>query len=178
MQRIAYTLLLATLFLTAALAARAQQQTAEPIRIPARTGPEDRPQTINETLYKLRVEQEKKEHGQMLSRGEEALRITEAIEKEFEEKGRLTSDEVSKVANIEKLVKRIRSELGGDDEDDKQSEGDASKPVSPGEAVKSLKELTRNLCNELKKTTRFTISLTAIQASNAVLRVTRLIRSK
>ncbi len=78
----------------------------------------------------------------------------------------------ARVANIEKLAKRIREDLGGDDdgEDDGQRKG-----LSPADAVKSLRA-TVSLFEQLKRTSRFSISATAIESTNALLKITRFLR--
>ena len=48
--------------------------------------------------------------------------------------------------------------------------------MSPAEAVKSLRAMTVSMYDELKKTSRFTISAAAIESTNALLRITRFLR--
>lgn len=139
---------------------------------------DDRPKSLKETLEKMRIEQEKKDYKEMLDRGDEALKLTEEIEKIVEKNGKLTEREMAKVASVEKLVKKIRSELGGADDDgnnDDQPQAAKAK-LTPVEGVKSLKNSTLSLLDELKKTSRFTISAAAIQSTNTVLRLTKLLR--
>lgn len=137
---------------------------------------EDRPKSIKESLYKMRIAQEKKEYQEMLDRGDEALKLAEDLESAVERSGKLTERDMVKIASVEKLVKKIRSELGGDDEDIDDAGPDRNLRLSPVEAVKSLKSTTISLTNELKKTSRFTISAAAIQSTNAVLRIVRIVR--
>lgn len=138
---------------------------------------DDYPKTFRETLEKLRIEKEKKEYQEMLDRGNEALKLTEELEKAVEVNGTLTEREHAKIANVEKLVKKIRGELGGNDEDDREKEnGSIFARLSPVDAVKSLRSATVSLMDELKKTTRFSISAAAIQSTNAVLRVVKFLR--
>ncbi len=136
------------------------------------------PKSFKETLEKMRVDKEKKEYQDMLDRGAEVLKITEELEKSVEQTGTFSQREYAKVANVEKLVRKIRGELGGDDEDDEKAvnEGSSKSRLSPSEAVKTLRAATVALLDELKKTTRFSISAAAIQSSNAVLRVARFLR--
>lgn len=139
---------------------------------------DDHPKSFKETIEKMRIDREKKDYQEMLDRGEEVLKITEELEKAVDQNGRLTHREIAKIASVEKLVKRIRGELGGNDEDDdKASREDTQKNrLSPTEAVKTLRSATAALIDELKKTTRFSISAAAIQSSNAVLRVAKFLR--
>lgn len=135
---------------------------------------EERPKSLKESLEKMRIAQEKKEYSQMLERGEEALRLSEQLEKEFARNGKLTPADQTRIANIEKLTKKIRSELGGSGDGD--AEDQERKMMSPAEAVKSLRAMTVSMYDELKKTSRFTISAAAIESTNALLRITRFLR--
>lgn len=137
----------------------------------------DRPLGIKESLEKMRIERDKKEHLQMLERGEEALRLSEQLEKAYAANGKLTEREFAKIASVEKIVKKIREDLGGDGDGEDEEKALRNAPtLSSDEAVKSLRSTTIELFKELKKTTRFTISAAAIQTSNAVIKIARFLR--
>jgi hypothetical protein len=170
--------LISIITITFALAGLAFAQSADN-RSPILSSTDDsnRPKSFTETLEKLRIEKEKKEFNQMVARGEEALKISTELEDTFTRTGRLSEQELEKVETVEKLVKKIRGELGGDDDDkDQESAGPAQKRLSAGDAVRSLRATSAELFEQLKKTTRFTISAAAIQTSNAVLRIARFLR--
>jgi len=143
---------------------------------------DNRPKSFKETMVKLRIEKEKKEFDEMINRGETAVKLSEELERAYAHNGKLTQNEVAKLETVEKLAKKIRSELGGDDEgDEKESSGSnefvvPERKLTPADAVKSLRETTLRLFEELKKTTRFTVSAAAIQTSNAVVRMARFLR--
>jgi hypothetical protein len=174
--RSSHSIFIFLMVLAFAVAAYAQDTSSSVL--PKPPSREDYPKTFKETLEKLRIEREKKEYQEMLDRGTEVLKITEELEKAVAQNGRLSETEIAKVASVEKLVKKIRGELGGDDEeDDKEIRADAQKSrLSPKDAIKSLHSATVALMDELKKTTRFSISAAAIQSSNAVLRVAKFLR--
>ena len=131
------------------------------------------PRSIRETLEKMRIDKDKKDFSEMLDHGDEVLKITTQLEKSVEHDGKLSTDDIARLARVEKLAKKIREELGGsnDNEDD-----DSAGMPSVTDAVKTLQSSTVALYDELKKTTRFTISATAIQSTNMVLRLTRLLK--
>ncbi len=133
----------------------------------------ERPRSIRESMERMRIERDKKEYNQMIARGEEALKLSEQVEKVFQQTGRLSQTEYTRISNIEKLAKKIREDLGGDDdgEDEDQRSG-----MSPADAVKSLRAMTLSLFDQLKKTSRFSISATAIESTNALLKITRFLR--
>lgn len=138
-----------------------------------RTGrPEELPKALKENIQKGRIEEEKKEYEEMIKRGEEAAKLSEELSKSFEQSQTLSPEDVKKLARLEKLVKKIRDDLGGEDDKDI----DASKPSSLMNALKSVQENASSLLSALKKTTRLTISAVAIESSNAVLKLVKFIR--
>ena len=166
-------LLFACLLLAGGIAVFAQPP--DPPKIPGQKE-EDQPQTIQETLIKMRIDKDKKDHEQMVTRGEEALKIAEQIEKDYDAKGQLSADDLSKIANVEKLVKKIRTELGGADDGENQEDPNEPRISTRSDAVRSLRQTAEAMFNELKKNTRFSISLSAIQTTNAMLRLAKFLR--
>jgi molecular chaperone DnaK (HSP70) len=75
---------------------------------------EDLPKNIKESLAKSRIEKEKKEFDELLGRGAEALKLSEELEKSFKQNSKLSAEDQKKLDRLEKLVKKIRNELGGD----------------------------------------------------------------
>jgi len=140
---------------------------------------EDMSKGFKETREKMRIEKEKKDHEEMLSRGEEVRRLSERLEKSYAQNGRFSASDLDALEMVEKNAKKIRAELGGDDCDEKIDDllGHDKAPSLAG-ALDTLKTAATDLADELQKTTRFTISATAIQSSNAVLTVARFLRIK
>lgn len=138
-----------------------------------RTGKqEELPKVLKENMQKGRIEEEKKEYEEMIKRGEEAAKLSEELSKSFEQNQTLSPVDVKKLARLEKLVKKIRDDLGGEDD----NEFDSNKPSSLMTAMKSVQENASSLLTALKKTTRLTISAVAIETSNTVLKLVRFIR--
>ena len=129
---------------------------------------------------KHKIEQEKKDHEELIERGEEALKISEELETSVVQTNKITVKDREKLDRLEKLVKKIRKELGGDDDDEK----DIENIVEPAQenvslivaAMKKLQSTAVNLVDELKKTTRFSISAVAIQSSNSLLKIVKFVR--
>ena len=140
--------------------------------------------TVSEMLTKQQVTRRKKEYDEMLKRGDEALRLSEELESSFESKENIDSGDIQKLQELEKVVSKIRGDLGGDDDDEisdpniseNSSENAARKDVVS--AIKYLRNSTVKLVDELKRSTRFSISVTAIQTSNAVIRFAKFLRLK
>jgi hypothetical protein len=142
---------------------------------------EELPKGIKETLAKNRIDREKKDYEELLQRGEETVKLSEELDKSFVQNKKLTGEDQRKLERLEKLSKKIREELGGNDsnptsENENSSKSDDVKLSSVSDAVDKLKNISRKLSDELKKTTRYTISTVAVQSSNTLFKVVRFIR--
>lgn len=135
---------------------------------------EEMPKGIKETLFKKKLEQEKKEFAELLARGEEAAKISEEIKLSFDKNSDLTGEDRKKLDRLEKLVKKIRDDLGG--EDDENEAVEKERPKDLVNALIAVQENASNLLSALKKTSRLTISAVAIESSNAVLKLVKFIR--
>lgn len=135
---------------------------------------EDLPTGIQESLAKQRIEREKKDYAELLARGAEAVKLSDELEKSFAQNNRISPIDQKKLDRLEKLVKKIRSELGGDD-DEKSAELD-NKSLSIVNALETLRNNAAKLVDELKKTTRYSVSVVAVESSNLLLKVVRFLR--
>jgi hypothetical protein len=135
---------------------------------------EDLPTGIQESLAKQRIEREKKDYAELLARAEEAVKLSNELEKSFAQNNLISSTDQKKLDRLEKLAKKIRSELGGDD-DDKSAELD-NKSLSIVNALETLRDNTVKLVDELRKTTRYSVSVVAVESSNLLLKVVRFLR--
>lgn len=124
----------------------------------------------------MEVDRLKKDYNEMLERGAEAVKLSEEVETSFDKNNKLSSTDLNKLEKIEKLLKKIRSELGGDDDDNNEADKAITKTETLKTAISSLKESAVNLFGELKKTSRYSISVVAIQSSNSILKIVRFLR--
>ena len=177
----------AFLFVLAVTAAVAQNADGASSLYPRTNEREDQPKNIKEQLEKLRIEKEKKDHEAMLLRGDEALKISEQLERKINANAQLDSKDRDQLESLEKILKKIRNELGGDDDSETAADPNAdandqtrakpdTRPKDVVDGIKVLRSATITLVDELKKTTRFTISAAAIQTTNTVLRITRFLK--
>ena len=134
---------------------------------------EELPKSIQENLAKGRIDQEKKEYEELLKRGDEALKLAEDLEKSFSANNKLSGDDFKKLERLEKLVKKIRTDLGGEGDD---SNAEEKSPSTLENAFEALQENTVKLVKELKKSTRYSISVIAIESSNLLLKVVKFLR--
>jgi hypothetical protein len=135
--------------------------------------------SINEMRSKWRIKAEEKEYQEIVNKGEEAAKIGDEISRVFLQNRRLTSQDQEKLAQLEKLSKKIRNALGGNNKqnkDETETPTDLVYPTSLDDAVKKLAETTANLHDELKKSTRYSISVRSIEAANYVLDLVGFIR--
>jgi len=113
----------------------------------------------------------------MLDRAQQAAKISQDLEQSLNGRPVLSRSDIEKLESLEKLVKKVRNELGGDNDDQNAEDADDDpSPRTPADAVKALQSLTSKMLDELKKTTRFGVSVAAIQSSNAVLKVVRFLK--
>lgn len=161
------------LTLFAAGTARAQSADNDTPITPGVDGGRRQSRSFIEMMNKMRIEREKKDYEQLLERGEEALKLSNDLETAIESKSGLSELDRAQLDRLEKLIKKIRSDIGGGDDDEKEADG---KPATLAEGFTKLKDATATLVDELKKMTRFSISAAAIQTSNSILRLTRFLK--
>lgn len=132
-------------------------------------------------MARQRAARAKKDHEEMLQRGEQALQLADQLEASFAQSNSFSDQDKARLQSLEKVVLKIREELGGDDDgaiDETYSikPAEDSKPSTMEEAFKFLKSTTVKLVDELKRTSRFSISAIAIQSSNSVLKLVKFLR--
>ena len=128
------------------------------------------PKGIKETIAKSRIDREKKDYQELITRSEETAKLSRELEQSFTKNNQLTSDDQKKLEKLEKNLKKIRSELGAEGDDDPVS------PLTISNAFEKLQDYAAVLTDEIKKTTRYSISASAIETSNALLKIIRFIR--
>lgn len=150
----------------------AQTDASSPSGRPTSAKEDDMPEGFREGLAKRRIKAEEEEYEELLQRGEEAVKISDEIAKNYEAHKNLTAEDTKKIDRLEKVVKKIRQDLGAKD-DDGIDEEKAEAPSSLQNVINNIKETTADLLSELKKTTRHSISVVAIQSSNSLLKLVR-----
>jgi hypothetical protein len=160
------------------------QQTGQPaVEKPKTREDRDPEQTasVGEMVVKQQITRRRKEHEELLKRADEALKLSEELEDSLSENETLDSADVTKLESLEKIVGKIRKDLGGDDKE-QAFDGRSSKENSARQSIASafafLRESTKSLVDELRKTSRFSVSAVAIQTSNSVIRFARFLRQK
>lgn len=130
-------------------------------------------QSMKEVLAKGEIKRKKEDFEELVARTEQAVKISEEIERSFSHKQQISSVDKKKLKELEKLIKKIRDELGADGD-----EVDEEIPNSKKSVVEKLKDASLNLLDEVKQTTRYTISAAAIETSNSILSFVKFLRGK
>ena len=172
LSNISKTLLILTLMFL--LGGLSFAQSDSPNRKPDPTKNMDLPDTIRENLAKTRLKAEEAEYKELIKKSEEAAKISEELTATYKENQKLLPDDAKKIERLEKVVKKIRQELGA--EDDNDSDADIAKPSTLMNTLTIIKDKTADLLSELKKTSRYSVSVVAIESSNALLRLVRFIK--
>ena len=133
---------------------------------------QDLPDAAKEMLTKKQISKARKDHQEMLERGERARVLADELETSLAGKQQLSAADKKKLSELEKLAARIRKDLGGANDDEEPEK----KPGTLKEAAGFLAQATRTLVSELEKSSRFSISVVAIQSSNSVIRLARFLR--
>ena len=79
-------------------------------------------------------------------------------------------------SSVFKLLKKIRNELGGDSDGEQDEIVIKEKPSTMVNALQTLQTNALQLFDEIKKSTRYSVSVISIQTSNALLRIVKFIR--
>lgn len=129
------------------------------------------PDSIKEKMLEMKIKNEKEDFEQLIARSEEVVKLTEEIEVSYNEHNKLTNDDKEKLSKVDDLLEKIRKELRADKDKEK-----VKPPKSILSAIQSLREDTVTLLDEIKKTSRHSISVVAIQSTNAVLKLVKFLR--
>lgn len=132
---------------------------------------EDMPKNVKESLAKNRIEREEKDYQELLDRADEAAKLSDEIQNSFNNQKKLSNADRKNLEKLEKLVKKIRKDIGGGDADE-----DETLPKNVNSALVSLRENSSNLVDELKKATRYSISVSAIEKTNQILKILQFIQ--
>ncbi|GIU81775.1 MAG: hypothetical protein KatS3mg006_0839 [Pyrinomonadaceae bacterium] len=136
---------------------------------------DDFPANIREALVKRQIEEAKKDFSEMLKRGEEAERLGRELFESYEQNKRITAEDEKKLERLEKLIKKICDDLGGDVNNDEEEQ---TKFSGLNELFEALKNSTEELASTLRKISRFTVSVGAIETSNSILKTIKFIKTQ
>lgn len=171
------SLLLSILFLLFVGATNAHAQIRADDSLDASNTPRNaqpqHPNPADEMRYRAAVKHEEEEHREVVERAEEIGEISGELLKRFEAQQNLGRDDLKSLERIEKLARKIRGNAGGSDGEPALE----SPPAALGAAVERLTELSGQLADGVKKTSRMVVSAKVIQRSNEVIQVVKIIKN-
>jgi hypothetical protein len=143
-------------------------------RLPDKNQKTDEPEDglQQDMRIKMAIARAEGEHKKLLEDVEKLSSLSSDIAKGYSEHKRLSSDEIKKLSTIEKLARRVLSNSGGDEVDQKSDQ----MPLS--DAIDKLNTTAASIKKEMTAETRFVVSATVIANSNEVISLTRFIRQQ
>lgn len=174
-------LLLTILTILSAAGASAQANNPFPKPDDSAARPKDRhskdsDQDMNlpqEMRIRLAIERADSEYRKTLADAEKLNELSAEVASAYHERGNLSAEEMKKVGTIEKLAKRILSQAGGDEVEDKAAKAEQK---SMADACDQLSSAAAKIRDSMKSQTRFVVSATVIANSNEVINLAQFIR--
>jgi len=133
------------------------------------------PESLQERLAEMRIRENKKEFKKLVKRSETVASLTKEIRYSYEKHKVLTPKDQKKLTKIRKLLKKIRRDLNAKENFPPLHD---RKPKSISHAIDSLQYSTSQLFSAVKKITRHSISVTAVQSSNTTWWLVKFLRLK
>ena len=126
-----------------------------------------------EMRAKRAIKYAEKEHQENLSRAREASELGSTLAASFKQNQCLNSNDLKKLEKLEKITKKIRSDVGGSDDEFKLED----KPHDLAEAVNGVAKVSSSLSEKILKTPRRVVSTAIIEDSNVLLELIRIVRT-
>jgi len=126
-----------------------------------------------EMRSKLELKDEKKKYDEHVARAKEVSQLASQLATSFENHKSFLTEDGKKLERLEKLVKRIRNEAGGGENDD-----DAGKDIPAGmdQLVKKVSSMADDLEKQVEGTPRNVVSAAVIDQANKLLGMIQHIR--
>jgi hypothetical protein len=131
------------------------------------------PNPADEMRYRAAVRHEEETHREVIERAEEIGEISTELVKRYDAQKNLGRDDLKSLERIEKLARKIRGNAGGSDTEHSLE----TPPDRLDAAVERLSELSGQLKDGVKKTSRMVVSAKVIQRSNEVIQVVKIIKN-
>ncbi len=135
--------------------------------------PEEQNETMRDTLKRMQIKREEQEHKKILDKGTQIKETAATLAKEAVG-NTLPKEMEKKLREIEKSAKQIRSDFGGNGDNDNDPLD--KPPANLRDAIKRLDETSAKLNEQLGKTSRRVISVSVIEAATEVVQLVRNIR--
>ena len=164
------------LFACAAAAQNTRPEVRSPASKTADRYPDDGQEVSHlpdEMRVKMEIARREEDHKKVLEDVEKLSSLSGEIAKGYVERKQLSADDIRKLGAIEKLAKRVLTQSGGEEVDQKSDERERM-PLA--DAIDLLRTTVANIRKEMTAETRFGVSATVIANSNEVIGLSRFIR--
>ena len=125
-----------------------------------------------EMLDRAAIKHEEESYQETLERAKENARLGAELRSAFERHKTLSREDMKKLERMEKLARRVRSEVGGSSDEDGMKEP----PRGLDAAFTRLAELAEEVHENVEKTSRHVVSATIIERSNELVELIRYLR--
>jgi hypothetical protein len=120
---------------------------------------------------RMAMERAESEHRKVLGDVDKLKELSSEVARDYQERGKLSGDDLKKVTTIEKLAKRVLDHALGDQVNDK-----ALKPITLAEAVDRMKVVASKINEAMKTETRYEVSAVVIADSNELIHLAQIIK--
>lgn len=127
----------------------------------------------DEMRIKMEIARAEEDHKKVLEDVEKLSNLSGEIAKGYGEHKQLSADDIRKLGTIEKLAKRVLTQSGGEEVDQKPGE---IEHMPLADAIDLLGATVANIRKAMTAETRFVVSATVIANSNEVIGLSRFIR--
>jgi hypothetical protein len=127
----------------------------------------------DEMRARLAIERADAEHRKFLEDVKKLGDLSNEITTGFDKRGTLASEDIKKLATIEKLAKRILGHAGGKEVDDKTT---GTSQLSVKDAIAQLGDAVGKITKTVMAETRHVVSATVIEQSNEAIKLAQFIR--
>lgn len=120
---------------------------------------------------RMAMERAEREHRKVLEDVDKLHVLSSEVARRYQEHGKLSNDDLKKVATIKKLAKRVLDHALGDEVAD-----DFPKQLTLAEAVDRMQTVAGKISTTMKTETRFEVSAVVIADSNEVIHLAQIIK--
>ncbi len=163
-------LIFASLFMVVIIGSTDAQTTQSSHRVlPNASDDDSRSHDMNQNLSEIRarnaIKREETRHAETLERAREVAKLGAELRETFERVKSLTTEDLKKLARMEKLTRKIRGDAGGTGDGEPSKELPGDKPA----VISHLAKLSDELRERVENTPRHVVSATVVERANQLL---------
>jgi hypothetical protein len=143
-----------------------------PMDYPGR-GEQERSHMPDDMRIRMEIARADADYKKTLDDADKLSTLSIEVARVFRDTGKLAGEDLKKISTIEKLAKRILSQAGGDEVDDRANDLQ-SKPLN--DTVEQMSAAADKVQKCIKEQTRFVVSATVISNANEIIHLAQHIR--